>query len=167
MAAVPEDVLKKMAEAKKAAETKLDKILTGFENRQRHEAPHPGQEPVRTAGAFARPEGPHPRFRGQGSSREIRSSSQRRARKRQLQPRRQSHQPACGLAEQSGKKQCLGSQAGVRDVAQNPAFVQRSFYDTSPESKCNRKCLMWQPGSYCKCDSKSLQAVSGNGGSRD
>lgn len=32
MAAVPEDVLKKMAEAKKAAETKLDKILTDFES---------------------------------------------------------------------------------------------------------------------------------------
>lgn len=30
MAAVPEDVLKKMAEAKKAAETKLDKMLTDF-----------------------------------------------------------------------------------------------------------------------------------------
>jgi hypothetical protein len=30
MAAIPEDVLKKMAEDKKAAETKLEKILSDF-----------------------------------------------------------------------------------------------------------------------------------------
>ena len=43
MAAVPEDVLKKMAEAKQAAETKLDKILTDFETANDTKTQTPGK----------------------------------------------------------------------------------------------------------------------------
>lgn len=43
MAAVPEDVLKKMAETKKAAETKLDKILTDFATANDSGAQKPGK----------------------------------------------------------------------------------------------------------------------------
>lgn len=38
-----------------------------------------------------------------------------------------------------------------------------SFYETFPESKCDRKRLKAQLDSYYKCNDKSLKAVSGKG----
>ena len=41
-----------------------------------------------------------------------------------------------------------------------------SFYETFPESRCDRKCLIAQLDDHYKCSGKDLKAVSGKGGER-
>ena len=53
-----------------------------------------------------------------------------------------------------------------RHYEKNRDRAVSSFYETFPESRCDRKCLIAQLDDHYKCSGKDLKAVSGKGGER-